>query len=126
MADDPGTGADVVEPTSACPGARRDHGLQVVGRPRPGAGPAAGKDSLQLSIYAMGYEAMTGRLPDAVALLSTAGSSALARGPPADRQGPEAIRTVPAGSAPGLHGQPDRLSCSWCAFREICPSSAVR
>ena len=26
------------------------------------------RDSLQLQIYAMGYEAMTGRLPDAVAL----------------------------------------------------------
>ena len=61
------------------------------------------KDSLQLSIYAMGYEAMTGRLPDAVALHFL--ETGLVGPAPIDRKriekAREAIRTAAApGSAP--------------------------
>ena len=39
----------------------------------------------------------------------------------------EAIRTVAAGiRARDFTAKPDHLSCTWCPFREICPSSAVR
>ena len=69
MADDPGTGADVVEPTLDLSSERMvitDYKSSDVRDPARARQRA--KDSLQLSIYAMGYEAMTGRLPDAVAL----------------------------------------------------------
>ena len=87
------------------------------------------KDSLQLSIYAMGYEAMTGRLPDAVALNFL--ETGLVGMAPVDRRridkAREAIRTVAAGiRARDFEAKPDHLSCTWCPFREICPSSAVR
>jgi DNA helicase II / ATP-dependent DNA helicase PcrA len=87
------------------------------------------KDSLQLSIYAMGYEAMTGRLPDAVALSFL--ESGLVGTAAVDRRridkARESIRTAAAGMrARDYTAKPDHLACSWCAFREICPSSAVR
>ena len=87
------------------------------------------KESLQLSIYAMGYEAMTGRLPDAVALHFL--ESGLTGVAPVDRRridkAREAIRTAASGiRAREFAARPDHLACSWCAFREICPSSAVR
>ena len=88
------------------------------------------KDSLQLSIYAMGYEAMTGRLPDAVALHFL--DSGLVGTAPVDRKriekAREAIRTAAAGiRAAGLRGRarpPARAAAA--PFREICPSSAAR
>ena len=87
------------------------------------------KESLQLSIYAMGYEAMTGRLPDEVALhfLET-GLVGRAR---VDRKridkAREAIRTVATGIRAGdFEPRPDPLACGYCAFREICPASVAR
>jgi hypothetical protein len=39
----------------------------------------------------------------------------------------QSIRTAAAGiRAREFGATPDHLACSWCAFREICPSSAVR
>ena len=66
------------------------------------------KDSLQLSIYAMAYEAMTGRLPDAVALHFL--ESGLVGRAPVDRKriekARETIRTAAARDpGAGLHGQ---------------------
>ena len=87
------------------------------------------KDSLQLTIYAMAYEAMTGRLPDAVALhFLDSGLVGLA---PIDRKRVEKARETIRTAARGIRAReftakPDYLSCSFCAFREICPSSAVR
>ena len=88
------------------------------------------KESLQLSIYAMGYEAMTGRLPDDVALhfLESGPGGHGAGGPQADRQG---ARVHPDGGDrdPGAgvrRRSRTYLACTWCAFREICPSSAAR
>jgi DNA helicase-2/ATP-dependent DNA helicase PcrA len=87
------------------------------------------KDSLQLSIYAMGYEAMTGRLPDAVALHFL--ESGLVGSVPVDRKRIDKARGSIRAAASGIRARefaakPDHLSCSYCAFREICPASAVR
>jgi DNA helicase-2/ATP-dependent DNA helicase PcrA len=130
MADEPGTGADVVEPTLGLSSERvviTDYKSSDVRDPARARQRA--KDSLQLSIYAMGYEAMTGRLPDAVALHFL--DSGLVGTAPVDRRridkAKASIRTAASGiRARDFTAKPDRLSCSWCAFREICPSSAVR
>ena len=87
------------------------------------------KDSLQLSIYAMGYEAMTGRLPDDVALHFL--ESGLVGKAPVDRKRIEKARDSIRAAASGMRARefapkPDHLSCTYCAFREICPASAVR
>ncbi|HET7830920.1 MAG TPA: PD-(D/E)XK nuclease family protein, partial [Candidatus Limnocylindrales bacterium] len=87
------------------------------------------RDSLQLTIYAMAYEAMTGRLPDAVALHFL--DSGLVGSAPVNRKRVEKARETIRGAAAGIRARqfdarPDYLSCSFCAFREICPSSAVR
>ena len=88
------------------------------------------KDSLQLSIYAMGYEAMTGRLPGR-------GRAPL----PRDRAWSAWRRWTAGGSTrrarrsgrwrPGSGRGTSRRSRTTCPapgapFREICPSSAVR
>ena len=78
----------------------------------------------------MGYEAMTGRLPDAVALhfLETG----------LDRHGrrrPERLEKARGRRSPtrrrGIRARdyaprPEPMACSYCPFREICPSSAAR
>ncbi|HET7830914.1 MAG TPA: ATP-dependent DNA helicase, partial [Candidatus Limnocylindrales bacterium] len=71
MADDgdPASGADVIEPTLDFFPERvviTDYKSSDVRDPAKARQRA--RDSLQLTIYAMAYEAMTGRLPDAVAL----------------------------------------------------------
>jgi hypothetical protein len=77
----------------------------------------------------MGYEAMTGRLPDAVALHFL--ESGLVGTTAVDRKRIDKARTAIRTAAAGIRERdftatPDRLACSWCAFREICPASAVR
>ena len=67
---EPAASADVVSPTLGILGPERvtitDYKSSDVRDPAKARQRA--RDSLQLQIYAMGYEAMTGRLPDAVAL----------------------------------------------------------
>ncbi len=87
------------------------------------------RDSLQLQIYAMGYEAMTGRLPDALQLHFL--ESGLIGRVDVDPKRLDKARTRIAEAAAGMRARdytarPRFLSCSYCAFREICPSSAVR
>ena len=87
------------------------------------------RDSLQLQIYAMGYEAMTGRLPDAVQLHFL--DSGLVGRAEVEPKRLDKARGQIAKAAAGMRARdytpkPDYLSCSWCAFREICPASAVR
>jgi CRISPR/Cas system-associated exonuclease Cas4 (RecB family) len=77
----------------------------------------------------MGYEAMTGRLPDTVALHFL--ESGLTGSVPVDRKRIEKARDSIRSAAAGIRARefgatPDRLACSYCAFREICPASAVR
>jgi DNA helicase-2/ATP-dependent DNA helicase PcrA len=87
------------------------------------------RDSLQLTIYAMAWQAETGRPPDAVALhfldsdiVGTAGIDAARI-----ERGVADIRAAAAGiRAGGFEARPSYTSCSWCAFRAICPSSVAR
>ncbi len=66
------------------------------------------RESLQLHIYAMGYEAMTGRLPDRLALhfLDSGLVGPCRRGPQTDRQGPRSDRHR-RGRDPGRPITPD-------------------
>ena len=87
------------------------------------------RDSLQLQIYAMGYEALTGRLPDAVQLHFL--DSGLIGRAEVDRKRLEKARLRIADAAAGMRARdytprPEFLSCSYCPFREICPSSVAR
>ena len=87
------------------------------------------RDSLQLQIYAMGWEAQTGRLPDAVALwfLESGLVGRAAVEPKRLDKARDRIRTAAAGiRARSFEPRPDYLSCSYCAFRDICPASAAR
>jgi DNA helicase-2/ATP-dependent DNA helicase PcrA len=87
------------------------------------------RDSLQLQIYAMGYEALTGRLPDAVQLHFL--ESGLVGRADVDPKRLDKARAQIAKAAAGMRARdyapkPDTLSCTYCAFREICPSSVAR
>ncbi len=87
------------------------------------------RDSLQLSIYALGYQAQTGRLPDAVQLYFLE-SGLIGRADVDDRRLAKARDQI-ARAAEGIRARsyeatPDYLACSYCAFREICPSSVAR
>jgi DNA helicase-2/ATP-dependent DNA helicase PcrA len=87
------------------------------------------RDSLQLTIYAMGYEAMTGRLPDVVQLQfletgiigrATVDEKRLAKGRERIALAAEGIR------ARAFEPTPSVLACTYCPYRDICPASAVR
>ena len=87
------------------------------------------RDSLQLQIYAMGYEAMSGRLPDALALHFL--ESGLVGTVPVDPKRIAKARAKIATAADGIRRRdyratPDPLACTWCAFRDICPASVAR
>jgi DNA helicase-2/ATP-dependent DNA helicase PcrA len=87
------------------------------------------RESLQLQIYAMGFEAMTGRLPDAVALhfLESGLIGRVAVDPGRLAKAREKIVRAAAGMrARDYAPRPDYLACTYCAFREICPSSVAR
>jgi DNA helicase-2/ATP-dependent DNA helicase PcrA len=84
------------------------------------------RESLQLQIYAMGYEAMTGRLPDYVQL-HFLDSGLVGRAEVDPRRLAKARQRIAAAAA-GMRARdytpkPDRVVCSYCPFREICPSS---
>jgi len=128
--DASGSGADVVEPTL---GLAPEHVTIIDYKSSdvrdPAKARARAKASLQLSIYAMGYEAMTGRLPDQVALHFL--ESGLVGTVAVDRRridkARDSIRTAATGIRAGAFApRPEFLACTYCAFREICPSSAVR
>ena len=87
------------------------------------------RDSLQLQIYAMAYEAMTGRLPDAVQLHFL--DSGLVGRAEVDPARLEKARAKIATAAAGIRARdytpkPGVLACTYCPFRDICPSSAAR
>jgi DNA helicase-2/ATP-dependent DNA helicase PcrA len=86
------------------------------------------RDSLQLQIYAMAYEAMTGRLPDAVQLHFL--DSGLVGRAEVDPSRLERARARIATAAAGIRerdytARPSALACSYCPFRDICPSSVA-
>ena len=87
------------------------------------------RESLQLTIYAMAWQAETGRLPDAVALHFL--ESGLVGTSTVDErrveQGIAEIRAAAAGiRARRFEPSPSYMACSWCAFRDVCPASAAR
>jgi DNA helicase-2/ATP-dependent DNA helicase PcrA len=87
------------------------------------------RDSLQLTIYAMAWQAETGRLPDAVALHFLDSGVGGTAGVDAARieRGVADIRAAAAGIRAGrFEASPSYTSCSWCAYRAICPSSVAR
>ena len=95
----------------------------------PAVAKTRARDSLQLQIYAMAYEAMTGRLPDAVQLhFLDSGLVGRAEVEPARL---EKARGKIATAAAGIRARdytpkPSVLACTYCPFRDICPSSAAR
>ena len=127
--DDPS--ADVVSPTLGMLGPERvtitDYKSSDVRDPAKARQRA--RESLQLQIYAMGYEAMTGRLPDALALHFL--ESGLVGKVDVDPKRLAKARERIAQAAAGMRARdyapkPDYLACTWCAFREICPASVAR
>ena len=87
------------------------------------------RDSLQLSIYALAYQAQTGRLPDAVQLWFLE-SGLVGRAEIDDRRLARARARI-SRAAEGIRARdfaarPDPLSCSYCPYRDICPDSVAR
>ncbi len=123
--------ADVVSPTLGMLGPERvtitDYKSSDVRDPARARQRA--RESLQLQIYAMGYEAMTGRLPDAVALHFL--ESGLVGRVEVDPKRLAKARARIERAAAGMRARdytatPDYLACTYCAFRDICPSSVAR
>ena len=122
--------ADVVSPTLGIMGTERvtitDYKSSDVRDPVKARQRA--RDSLQLQIYAMGYEAMTGRLPDALALhfLDSGLIGKVDVDPKRLAKGRQRIRTAAAGiRARDYTATPEPSACTWCAYRDICPSSVA-
>lgn len=87
------------------------------------------RESLQLTIYAMGWQAMTGRLPDAVQL-NFLESGLVGRAAVDDKRlarGRAQIQIAASGiRARDFKPKPDLVACSYCPFRAICPASLAR
>jgi DNA helicase-2/ATP-dependent DNA helicase PcrA len=86
------------------------------------------RESLQLAIYALAHEAASGSLPAAVQL-HFLDSGVVGRAPLEPRRLEEARRKVRA-AADGIRAgrfvaRPDQIGCSYCPYRDICPSSAA-
>jgi DNA helicase-2/ATP-dependent DNA helicase PcrA len=87
------------------------------------------RESLQLTIYAMAWQAQTGRLPDAVALHFLESGLVGRTDVDAGRvdKGVADIRAAAAGiRARAFEPTPSYMACSWCAFRAVCPASVAR
>jgi DNA helicase-2/ATP-dependent DNA helicase PcrA len=87
------------------------------------------RDSLQLQIYAMAFQAESGRLPDALQLWFL--ESGLVGRVEVDEKRLEkardSIRQAAAGiRALNFEATPEYIACGYCAFRDICPSSAAK
>jgi len=126
----PAPHADVVAPTLELTGRERvtitDYKTSDVREPAKARQRA--RDSLQLQIYAMGYEAVTGRLPDAVQLhfLDTGVTGRVDVDPRRLAKGRARIAMAAAGMrARDYTPRPDRTTCGYCPFRAICPSSVA-
>jgi DNA helicase-2/ATP-dependent DNA helicase PcrA len=87
------------------------------------------RESLQLQIYAMAYQAETGRLPDALQLWFL--ESGLVGRVEVDQKRLDKARESIRKAAGGIRARrfgatPDYMACGYCAFRDICPASAVK
>ncbi|MEA2520125.1 MAG: ATP-dependent helicase UvrD/PcrA, partial [Chloroflexota bacterium] len=86
------------------------------------------RESLQLQIYAMAYEAVAGRLPDAVQLhfLDTGVTGRVEIDPKRMAKGRAKIAAAAAGiKARDFTARPDRNTCGYCPFKAMCPSSVA-
>jgi len=87
------------------------------------------RDSLQLSIYALAWQAVTGRPADAVQLHFLE-SGIVGRAEVDEKRLAKArdlIRKAAAGIRAGeFAANPDYVACQYCAFRDVCPASAAR
>ncbi|HEY7969945.1 MAG TPA: ATP-dependent DNA helicase [Candidatus Limnocylindrales bacterium] len=86
------------------------------------------RDSLQLQIYAMAYEAVAGRLPDAVQLhfLDTGVVGRAEVDARRLARGRERIAVAAAGIRAGDETpRPSASACGYCPFRSICPASVA-
>ena len=85
------------------------------------------RDSLQLGIYALAYEAQHGRLPDELAL-HFLDSGVVGRVAPSERRltrAHEQLTQAADGIRAGRFGPaPAPMRCGYCPFREICPDAA--
>ncbi|HSK94720.1 MAG TPA: ATP-dependent DNA helicase [Candidatus Angelobacter sp.] len=85
------------------------------------------RESLQLGIYALAYEAEHGALPDELALHFLE-SGIVGRVAPSERRlatAQEKLGTVAEGVRAGrFDASPSAMGCGYCPFREICPDAA--
>lgn len=85
------------------------------------------RESLQLSIYALAYEAQRGSLPDELALHFLE-SGIVGRAAPSERRlerAQEQIGIAAEGIRAGrFAATPSAMRCSYCPFREICPDAS--
>jgi DNA helicase-2/ATP-dependent DNA helicase PcrA len=129
-ATSPAPHADAVAPTLELTGRERvtitDYKTSDVREPAKARQRA--RDSLQLQIYAMAYEAVAGRLPDAVQLhfLDTGVTGRVEVEPRRLAKGRERVAVAAAGiRARDYTPKPDRSTCGYCPFRAVCPSSVA-
>ncbi|MCU0641377.1 MAG: ATP-dependent helicase [Candidatus Margulisbacteria bacterium] len=86
------------------------------------------RESLQLDIYALAWQQLTGKLPDALELYFL--DSGLVGSLAPSAQDSVKTWTKIARVADGIRvgdyrATPDKRKCGYCAYSEICPSSAV-
>ncbi|MFM8404178.1 MAG: ATP-dependent helicase, partial [Candidatus Limnocylindrus sp.] len=84
------------------------------------------RDALQLQIYALAWRAATGRLPDEVSLrfLDSGKHATVPVDPKRIAKARDRIVEAAEGIQSGsMEAKPDRMNCTYCAYRELCPSS---
>ncbi|HEU5325035.1 MAG TPA: ATP-dependent DNA helicase [Candidatus Limnocylindria bacterium] len=85
------------------------------------------RESLQLSIYALAYEAQHGQLPDELALHFLE-SGLVGRSEPTEKRlerATEKLGSAAAGIRAGnFEANPSVMRCGYCPFREICPDAS--
>jgi DNA helicase-2/ATP-dependent DNA helicase PcrA len=86
------------------------------------------RDSLQLQLYALAWQAETGELPAALEL-HFVDSGLVGRVVPDDRRLDRARKTL-SQAADGIRGaqfeaRPTPMACGFCPYRDICPSSVA-
>jgi len=109
---------------------RRHRGLQVERRDGAEARDQRARESLQLKIYALAWEKMTGRLPVRVELAFLeirAGRASPADRRPTWRRRGRRSRPPPTASGSGASSRRrDIRSAAYCAYNQICPSTATQ
>jgi DNA helicase-2/ATP-dependent DNA helicase PcrA len=93
----------------------------------PGTANRRARESLQLAIYALAYQAQHGKLPDELSLHFLESGIVGRTGPTESRldRAAEAVTSAAAGIRAGsFEANPSPMRCGFCPFREICPDAA--